>query len=57
MEASTLLINGVIQRNTLLRIPYFQRRYVWKEKDWERFAVDMESTLDSDRDYFWELLF
>ena len=42
MEASTLLINGVIQRNTLLRIPYFQRRYVWKEKDWERFAVDME---------------
>ena len=52
MEASTLLINGVIQRNTLLRIPYFQRRYVWKEKDWERFAVDMESTLDSDRDYF-----
>ena len=28
MEASTLLINGVIQRNTLLRIPYFQRRYV-----------------------------
>lgn len=52
MEASTLSINGVIQRNTLLRIPYFQRRYVWKEDDWARFAIDMESTLDSERYYF-----
>ena len=52
MKADTLSINGVIQRNTLLRIPYFQRRYVWKEDDWERFAIDMESTLDSERYYF-----
>ena len=52
MEARTLSISGVIQRNTLLRIPYFQRRYVWNEEDWERFAVDMESTLDSERYYF-----
>ena len=52
MEASTLFINGVIQKNTLLRIPYFQRRYVWEEEEWNRFAVDMESTLDSERNYF-----
>ncbi len=52
MEASTLFINGVIQKNTLLRIPYFQRRYVWKEDNWNRFAIDMESTLDSERNYF-----
>ncbi len=52
MEASTLSISGVIQKNTLLRIPYFQRRYVWGEDDWERFAIDMESTLDSERYYF-----
>lgn len=52
MEAFTLSISGVIQRNTLLRIPYFQRRYVWGEEDWERFAIDMESTLDSERYYF-----
>ena len=52
MKADTLSISGVIQRNTLLRIPYFQRRYVWNEEDWERFAVDMESTLDSERYYF-----
>lgn len=52
MEARTISINGVIQKNTLLRIPYFQRRYVWGEEDWKRFAIDMESTLDSDRCYF-----
>ena len=52
MKADTLSISGVIQRNTLLRIPYFQRRYVWGEEDWERFAIDMESTLDSERYYF-----
>lgn len=52
MEASTLCISGVIQRNTLLRIPYFQRRYVWGEEYWNRFAIDMESTLDSERYYF-----
>ena len=52
MEASTLSISGVIQKNTLLRIPYFQRRYVWGEEAWERFAIDMESTLDSERYYF-----
>ena len=52
MEARTCNINNVIQRNTLLRIPYFQRRYVWTEEDWKRFALDMESTLDSERYYF-----
>ena len=41
MEARTISINGVIQRNTLLRIPYFQRRYVWGEEDWKRFALDL----------------
>lgn len=52
MKADTLSISGVIQKNTLLRIPYFQRRYKWGEEDWERFAIDMESTLDSERYYF-----
>lgn len=52
MEARTSFISGVVQRNTLLRIPYFQRRYVWEKPDWERFAEDMEGTLDSERSYF-----
>lgn len=52
MEARTYMISEVIQRDRLLRIPYFQRRYVWERKDWERFAMDMESTLDSESNYF-----
>ena len=52
MEAKVCMISEVIQRDMLLRIPYFQRRYVWEQKDWERFAMDMESTLDSESNYF-----
>lgn len=52
MEANVSRISGLIQQNCLLRIPYFQRSYVWGEKDWERFADDMESTLTGERDYF-----
>ena len=52
MKADTLTISGIIQRDTLLRIPYFQRRYVWGEEDWKRFARDMESTLVSVQKYF-----
>lgn len=52
MEARTLSIRGIIQNDTLLRIPYFQRRYVWGEEEWSRFAVDMESTIESERSYF-----
>lgn len=52
MEAKKSNIFGIIQRNTLLRIPYFQRRYVWSEPDWKQFATDMESTLDSDCNRF-----
>lgn len=52
MKADTLTISGIIQRDTLLRIPYFQRRYVWGIEDWKRFARDMESTLVSVQKYF-----
>ena len=52
MEASVSSIKGLIQNGKLFRIPYFQRSYVWGEKDWERFAMDMESTHDAERDYF-----
>lgn len=52
MKASAARIKDVINSESLLRIPYFQRRYVWDEKDWERFVIDMESTMDSDKQYF-----
>lgn len=52
MEANVSSIKGLIQNGRLLRIPYFQRSYVWREYDWERFAKDMESTLSDRQDYF-----
>ena len=52
MKASAAKIKDVVNSESLLRIPYFQRRYVWKEKDWERFVIDMESTMDSEKQYF-----
>ena len=52
MKASAVKIKDVFNSESLLRIPYFQRRYVWKEKDWERFVEDLESTLDNDKQYF-----
>ena len=52
MKANAVKIKDVFNNECLLRIPYFQRRYVWKEGDWERFVKDMESTMDSDKQYF-----
>lgn len=52
MDARTPSINEVLKKDTVLRIPYYQRRYVWGEEYWERFAQDMESTMDSDQTYF-----
>lgn len=52
MEANVCSIRGLIQNGRLLRIPYFQRSYVWGENDWERFAMDMESTFYGRQDYF-----
>ena len=53
MDAKPAKIADVFQQETLLRIPYFQRHYVWGEEEWERFANDMASTLDADvKKYF-----
>lgn len=52
MKAETPSINGVFKNSTILRIPFFQRQYVWEEKQWERFAVDMESLVGLRKKYF-----
>ena len=52
MKANAVRIKDVFDSESLLRIPYFQRRYVWEKEDWERFEEDMESTMDSDKQYF-----
>lgn len=52
MQATVNSIGELIQSNIRYRIPIFQRRYVWKEEQWERFAEDMDSLLDDNRKYF-----
>lgn len=52
MKAETPSINGVFKNSTILRIPFFQRQYVWGEEQWERFANDMESLVDLRKKYF-----
>lgn len=52
MKADAKKIIDVFSRQSILQIPYFQRRYVWEKEDWERFAADMESTIDTLNKYF-----
>ena len=52
MQATVNSIGELIQSNIRYRIPIFQRRYVWKEEQWERFAEDMDSLLGDNRKYF-----
>ena len=35
-----------------LQIPFFQRSYVWDEKNWERFLDDMKNVSQTKKDYF-----
>lgn len=42
MEAGKRTIREVFNRGRNLEIPFFQRQYVWDEKEWERFLNDME---------------
>ena len=52
MKAETPSINGVFKNSTVLRIPFFQRQYVWGEKEWERFINDMESLVGLRKKFF-----
>ena len=52
MRAETPSITNVFQRSTILRIPFFQRQYVWDKKEWERFVTDMDSLIGARTKYF-----
>ena len=52
MEAQSLKIKELFQNNIVLRIPYFQRSYVWGKENWERFCDDMFSLLEDDSDNY-----
>ena len=41
MEVNPVSINQVFLSNRTLKIPYFQRPYVWEDKNWEKFYNDI----------------
>lgn len=52
MKAETPCITNVFQRSTILRIPFYQRQYVWGKDMWDRFLMDMDSLVGADMQYF-----
>lgn len=41
MKVEAVSINQVFLNNRILKIPFFQRGYVWKKKNWEQFFNDI----------------
>lgn len=52
MDASKKTINDIFNGNRILEIPFFQRAYVWGEKQWERLLEDMEAVSKTNKPYF-----
>lgn len=52
MNAGKQSINGIFNGNRILRIPYFQRSYVWNEEQWERMLQDIEEVSAGQSPYF-----
>ena len=48
MKAETPSINGVFKNSTILRIPFFQRQYVWEEKQWRELLDDLKYCLENE---------
>lgn len=52
MEAGKRSIREIFNRGRNLEIPFFQRAYVWKEEQWERFLEDMRNVSKTRKPYF-----
>lgn len=52
MEAGKRNITGIFNRANKLKIPHFQRSYVWQEEQWERFLDDMRYASRANFPYF-----
>lgn len=52
MNAGAILISGIFNGARLLEVPFYQRAYVWKEDQWDRFLEDMEFVTSTQRQYF-----
>ena len=52
MNAGAILISGIFNGSRLLEVPFYQRAYVWREEQWDRFLEDMEFVTNTKRQYF-----
>jgi len=52
MEAGNRNVANIFNRTSVLKLPHFQRSYVWKEEQWNRFLEDMEYVSRTNRPYF-----
>lgn len=52
MQAGKRDIQGIFNRSWNLLIPFFQRSYVWREEEWERFLSDMYDVCEQRQEYF-----
>lgn len=52
MDAGKTTISGVFNGSRLLKIPFYQRAYVWGKDQWQRLLSDMEYITSTKRPYF-----
>jgi len=52
MQAGKRNITEIFNRARTLEIPFFQREYVWKKPNWERFLEDIWMTVKTGNPYF-----
>lgn len=52
LEAGKRSISEIFNGSRVLEIPFFQRSYVWSEKEWARLLEDMEGISKYNKQYF-----
>jgi uncharacterized protein with ParB-like and HNH nuclease domain len=52
MEATKQQIASIFNGHRVLEVPFYQRSYVWKMEQWQRFLEDMEFITHCNQDYF-----
>jgi uncharacterized protein with ParB-like and HNH nuclease domain len=52
LDAGKRTLRDIFNRGRNLEIPFFQRSYVWKKAQWQRFLEDMETISDTKQNYF-----
>lgn len=57
MNARILYLDRIFSSNDTLKIPYFQRRYIWEEEQLSRFADDMESIVNGGQYFLGSMIF